>query len=329
MVLMTTRQRKLLFWTACGLFIVLSPLVALYSLGYSFDFETGMPVKTSSLRLSANTEANVRINGVSVGSTSFFSGSFSQSRLLPNQYMVELQKTGFRPWAKTVRLQPSEFMDFPKVILIPDEIKTELYATVSFDPKTLAVRGGELIVAGGPDIKKSKNQKPSPFPAQLTLITIPEAVVRLASANQIPTILDGIQFDKTLPSYLDQSGRPLIQPIHAREFPGDGRTAWFNDRSVFITWAVQTSYQPFIDAFTTSSPVIFNAPIREVVWHKDGEHLYVLAGESLYFIDIDFRGAIQKYVIATDISGTIAYSGDHDSLFVQKGRSIFRLNVDF
>lgn len=323
---MTKSQRKLLFWTAVLVFLVMSPLAVLYAVGYSFDFESHMFVKTSSLRFVANTNAEVFVNGKSWGGLSFFSKSLSKSRLLPGEYRIELRKPDFITWSKTIHLDPSQFTDFPRIVLTPQNLKADPIATISFDPQAIALESGSLMAVSRTINKAQKNQVLIP---RVSLIDPGNASVSYVPTEQATSILRGVEFDRILPNYLDQAGHIIGDQLHIREFYGDGRVAWFNEKAVFITWPVATAFQPFIKAFTTSSPILFDEPIREVAWHNDGEHLYVLSGTSLYFVDIDFRGTIQKNLIQRNVQGKFAYSTEYKAIYWFNNNKLFKLNADF
>src|SRR3990167_9933507 len=97
---MSKKTRWVLFCIAVVIFFVASYMTVVYALGYRYDFVNHAFVSTGSLRIIANTEAEVYVNGKLSGKTSFLGDSFSQGRLLPRVYTVRLEREGFHAWQK-------------------------------------------------------------------------------------------------------------------------------------------------------------------------------------------------------------------------------------
>ena len=129
---MSKQTRWALFYTAVIVFLILSYAMVVFALGYQYDFVQNRFVRMGSLRVVANTGAEVYINNKLEGKTSFLSNNFSKGRLLPRIYTTRLEKDGYHTWEKKITVVAGFFTDVPKVVLLPLELPIEPAATSSF-----------------------------------------------------------------------------------------------------------------------------------------------------------------------------------------------------
>lgn len=142
--------RKILFYVFLGIYLVLCPLVVLYSLGYIYAPKTEeMIVKTGLIRLET----------LPSGATVFFNNKLSSEKtpctlngLLPQKYNVRIQLDRHQPWAKTVDVQPGKASIFDKILLLPKELRHNILISQPFEdlipiPATrfLLLRSGERL----------------------------------------------------------------------------------------------------------------------------------------------------------------------------------------
>src|SRR3989338_1548352 len=93
---MTSRTRKILFFTFLLLFAVGTPLIILYSQGYYFDFDKKTFSKTGAIFLKTNP--------------------------------VKAEKDGFQSWQKTLKVEPGLVTEAKHVLLVPLEPPQETIA---------------------------------------------------------------------------------------------------------------------------------------------------------------------------------------------------------
>ncbi len=106
-----------MFIWAVAVFICLSVLVLTLAFGFRYDFQNNRLVKTGSLVIKSNTEAQVFINDKLEGHTSFLSGSFSKKQLLPGIYTVRVQREGYFSWQKEIEVAEGLVSDFSRIVL--------------------------------------------------------------------------------------------------------------------------------------------------------------------------------------------------------------------
>lgn len=153
----TKRTKRILFYSAVAVFLLLSYVVILYAQGYKYRFSEGKFFRTGAISLKANTDAKVFLDDELKGGTSFFGNSFSIDRLLPGRYKVSVQKDDYSSWQKTVTVEEGLVVDFPQIILLPEEGEEERKL---FDEVDLLFKELELSPMSSKSI--------DPFPLELT-----------------------------------------------------------------------------------------------------------------------------------------------------------------
>ncbi|OGN12467.1 MAG: hypothetical protein A3C71_01700 [Candidatus Yanofskybacteria bacterium RIFCSPHIGHO2_02_FULL_43_15c] len=134
---MTRKQRRILFAWAFVFFILLSAVVLSLAFGFRYDFEHNRLVKTGSIVLKPNTEAQIFIDGKLEGETSFLKGTFFKKRLLPGIYLVSIKKEKFSPWEKEVEVKEGLVSNLSRVVLF-NEGQVERGVITRPDPLSLS-----------------------------------------------------------------------------------------------------------------------------------------------------------------------------------------------
>src|SRR3989344_8136046 len=102
---MTEKAKILILIFSFLTFFILSYLIILYAYGYQFDFRNFKWIKTGSLVIETNTEAQIFIDDRPRGKTSFISNTFVEKNLLPGRYDVRIEKEGFFSLIKEVEVK--------------------------------------------------------------------------------------------------------------------------------------------------------------------------------------------------------------------------------
>lgn len=118
---MTIRERKLLFILAILLFIVISPVIILYALGYDFDFFTNKVIPTGGLYLNITPKGvKIFIDGKLEKENSPYtlgSGIFIKDKM-EKIYNLEIKKDNYYDWKKEAVVKSSLVTEFKYVLLI-------------------------------------------------------------------------------------------------------------------------------------------------------------------------------------------------------------------
>ncbi len=98
---MTRTSRRIIFYCFVFIFFIATPAVLLYASGYSLNLEKWQITKTGSFYFdSLPKQAGISIDGQPQKTTPAYIG-----RLDPGQYLVQVSKTGFRPWEKNLEIK--------------------------------------------------------------------------------------------------------------------------------------------------------------------------------------------------------------------------------
>jgi len=121
---MRKKVRKILFLICLVLFLLVSPLVVLYSQGYRLNFNppTGRIkiTQTGGLFLKAwPRQVEIYLDSKLVKKTDWFFGSVFIENLLPKKYKVLVKKDGFHLWEKTLEIKEKEVTEAKNIVLWP------------------------------------------------------------------------------------------------------------------------------------------------------------------------------------------------------------------
>ena len=119
---MTKKTRRIIFYVFLIIFLILTPSIILYALGYSIDFEKKTIVATGGIYLrSTPSGAEIYINYKPKGTTNKF-----VKRLVPKIYDVEIAKENYNHWQKKIVVEPGLVTRINNVLLVPSNLKISL-----------------------------------------------------------------------------------------------------------------------------------------------------------------------------------------------------------
>lgn len=120
---MTKKRRTLLFLACLFSFLVIAPIIVLYSQGYRLDLKNQTITKTGAFYVKALPKSSdVLINGKLRAKTDFFFGSNLIENLVPGAYLMEIKKEGYIPWQKTLKIKAMMTTEAKNVILFPQNL---------------------------------------------------------------------------------------------------------------------------------------------------------------------------------------------------------------
>ena len=111
---MTLRNRRMLYSIFIIIFLIVTPLIILYTSGYRYNFEKNKIQKTGILIIKSKPEKAAIFLNEKEQSKRTPAGIIN---LLPDDYNVKVRKEGFYPWQKTLTVQ-SQLTTFAENILL-------------------------------------------------------------------------------------------------------------------------------------------------------------------------------------------------------------------
>ena len=188
-------QRNFLTYS---IFIVLSIIATLYSLGYVVNWQTGTVQQTGLITLDSrisNLKPEIWINNQKVG------GEFPYRfpRAFPGSYTVLIKKDGYQLWERHLQVEPNKVASFPSIVLILEQPKIvspeesrNYQVDLSPDKEDLEIRENELWIKGKFITRSSEDI--------LAVRWYPDRrhVVYQSGADVLLTELDGLNTQKLL-----------------------------------------------------------------------------------------------------------------------------------
>lgn len=121
---MSKKIRAFVFFILFLIFITFSPILILFSLGYTFDFEKKNFIKTGVLFVQAKPQrAQIFLSGKYKKTTDPIFGKAKILRLIPKKYLVEIKKSNYFSWKKELEIKEGKVTEVVGVILFPEKVK--------------------------------------------------------------------------------------------------------------------------------------------------------------------------------------------------------------
>ncbi len=249
---MTKRTKKVLFYSAVVIFVLLSYVVILYAQGYKYSFSEAKFFRTGSINIKANEDAKVYLDGKFLNSTSFFGSSYTISRLLPGQYTVRLQKDNFSSWQKKVSVEEGLVNDYSRILLLPES--GEAKDNLKIEMKNLLY--------------------PTPSP--------------VGGSTELFYLKNGVLFKNMENGETER----LAYLVTGFSLSSDGKKlAWWNSNELWVMWLSDTDYQPYHKAEDKDLIVRFSIKIKNAAWFRNSDHI-VVDSNGYKIVEIDKRGGL-------------------------------------
>lgn len=138
---MTRTSRRALFYTLVFFFLVFGAGAALYAQGWRLDIKTLTAKKVGAIYVeSSPRDADITLDGKHVRRAGgFFQTGTLMNNILPRTHTLELSREGYRPWKRTLSVEPAKVTEAKYAVLVPQNAVRVSTATV----RNLWVENGE------------------------------------------------------------------------------------------------------------------------------------------------------------------------------------------
>jgi len=124
---MNKKSKNALFWICLILFLIATPAILFYCLGYRIDFLGEGIVKTGALYLkTAPKQAQISLDDKIKQKTDFFFGTALIENLLPQDYRIKIEKQGYQAWEKTLSIEEGQATEAKNITLVPEKLDLEV-----------------------------------------------------------------------------------------------------------------------------------------------------------------------------------------------------------
>jgi len=123
-----TKKTRLIILSICAvLFLIITPYIVFYSLGYRVDFENKKIVATGGIYVRAMPNpVDVVIDSKITNSTGLFSSAIFVQNLLPTLHTLAVKKEGYFDYQKNVQVKEKEVAKLEHIILFKKDIPFEI-----------------------------------------------------------------------------------------------------------------------------------------------------------------------------------------------------------
>ncbi len=285
---MTKQTKRILFYSAVVIFVLLSYVVILYAQGYKYSFSEAKFFRTGSIFVKANEDAKVYLNDKFLNSTSFFGNSYTISGLLPRQYTVRLQKDNFSSWQKKVSVEEGLVNDYSRILLLPksgDEdipLKQEIIDLLYPIPKPT------LDSKNSPQATPSPLVKPTPKQSLKSSPTQTPTPPPVGGSTEPFYLKNGVLFKNMENGETER----LAYLVAGFVVSSDGKKiTWWNENELWVMWVSDTDYQPYHKAGDKDLITKFSVKIKNAAWFRDNDHI-VVDSAGYKVLEIDKRGGL-------------------------------------
>lgn len=120
---MTLLKRRIIFVSFILLFVIIAPLLVLYTIGYRYNFKSSKVEKVGLLYIRTIPEdMPVYINGEMVSKST----PTRIDDLLPNSYLITIKRNGYYTWEKELRVHSAETTFATNILILKEENPIEI-----------------------------------------------------------------------------------------------------------------------------------------------------------------------------------------------------------
>ena len=320
-------ERRRLFYLLVGIFLILSPLLVAYSLGYTFRLSKRTLQQVGGIFLKSDTSGiSVFLNNQFVKETSFLPGGALLPNLAPGAHLLRVEKSGYQSWSKTISVEPFLVSEFRDILLVPQPVSAAtatpqeriLLAEPVSPPKPVGLDSeGNLFLRGTEEILATNVQAygiaekgevffmdKNGFLAQIETGT---GAIRVLGrpgfyleGNRplkfvVSPLGDIAVLDSSGGGYLFHKGGGFITvggDIRNFSFDSEGKKLLaIRERDASVVWVEKNANQPFQAVGTIEPLVRFKSLIRDMAWFfGDDAHAVMRTSEGLFLTEADGRG---------------------------------------
>lgn len=352
---MTRNFRRIIFLGLVLVFLIITPAVLLYALGYSFDWQKKSIVKTGALYLKSYPKgAQIFINEKSKNTTPRLI-----KRLLPKDYKIKLIKDGFYPWEKQLKIESYLVTEARNILLVPKEPKIELVndnlstnfslenyfltneqkqkisqasttANTVLKTNSYTFSNDNIFYFQPPNYLLYKTDINGLTNEQLSLSPLPiDSYKIIISANQKFVAAMNSNGQLYLLEPTKRIFEKLTDEVKGAEFSLDNKKLLFwTNNEIWVVFLEDILIQPYKKAGEKELITRFSQEIANAVWYsEDNEHLIFTIGNTIKITELDGRDKRNTYDFLTIKGSEIFYNSKEEKLYFISDNKLYRAKI--
>lgn len=358
---MTRIQRRIIFWLLVVFFILFTPLMLFYALGYSYDWPNHRLVKTGAFYLKSKPSgAKIYINNKYRGKTTHLI-----KRLKPKSYQIEVRFEDYHSWTKKLSIQSQQISEARNIVLFsknpsiektaqsvveieeflktPVEISNEQKAKKIIEnvPGALAWQlcGEDIFYLQRTDlILYQSDLMTGEMKEQVSLQPLPEQKKQVQSKNvnyQIACLnVDTIAvLDPQEKLFLFNPEQKVFEKIDQRikgiRFsPDHKKLTYWTDNEIWVFWLEEVLVQPYRQPGDKILVTRFAQGLGDVVWYtKNNEYLIFTVGDKIKIAELDNRDFVNIIDFIEIKAPKIFYFDKEKALYFLSNNILYKTEI--
>jgi len=363
---MTKQTRRRFFYLLTAAFLLLIPLIILYSLGYMIDFSKIRIEKTGGIFIkSKNHGVAVFLDGSFVKETPLLTNGTILTNIRPRTHLIRLEKSGFNPWFKTIEVKPMSVTELRNVLLVPNPVTTatssaEEIGLISQDMSALPPRlkidsKGQLVEEDDGEIKIIASYVNSFGTANNIIYWIDKNGFLARLKPDTKTVENigrpGFYINKKpirflaspqgILFFIDYSGGLFILEEENKISPIDGGVVDIKfdgkdekmiiqkEKSIEVLWLKDESYQPFRKKGTKETILALSGEIKDAEWfYGDNAHIAIRTSEGIFLTEVDGRRDRNTVELISGKTNELAATPEiPNAIFFRKDKLWFKIEL--
>ncbi len=318
---MSRRVRRSIFYIFLIIFLIMTPAIILYALGYSFDIEKRIIVATGGIYLkSMPSGADIYIDNKSSGKVNKFI-----KHLLPKIYDVKITKTDFYSWEKKITVEAELVAKATNILLVPSSPKISLVATESEEYLFfINPDKEELYYISKNNLYRTKDKKLL-MQNVANYVIYKDGIIYLDNVSgkifelDLTTLKSAQMFDQVFPSL--NTGKWILSDDNKK-------LLCQKDKAVEILWLDNTTNNSITRKKGDIEKIDFNQKINEVIWYpRTDEHLIVATDNSILVTELDNRLPRNTFNFITAEKLQIKYDAEKKILYFMSQNKVYQTEL--
>jgi len=308
-------------------FVLATPMVLLYSWGYSFDWQEKNFVLTGGLYLkSIPKKAEIYVNDqLQNEQTPVF-----VKRLLPKEYQIRVSLPDYHSWQKTLKVESRIVTEAKNILLIPLSPKIEVVnpeLPLNFSLKDFVQEESEIIFyVHQPSQILYKTNKEGSFREQISSTPLPwgHQYRVFASSNEQIALLDE-EGQLCLLNPKTKEFDSINQNVQGLEFSNNNRRLLYYTSSEIWIHHLGGS-----DEIAESKELVtrLSQEIKQAIWYKTNEHIIFSIEGNIKIVELDSRGDRNIISITESQAQEIAYSARDEKLYFIQNNQLMGIGLE-
>ena len=328
---MNSKTRRIILCLIILFFILISPVIILYSLGYSFDWQEKEIVLTGGLYIkSVPKKATVYINDKPKEETPVFI-----KRLVPKYYQIKVVKEGYYEWRKKLKIESKLVTEAKDIVLIP--INPEIKVINEKIPDNFSLEeyiseenivSNDIFYIHKPSFIIYKTDKENSFQEQISSASLPEnqEYEIIVSNNQQIAVLSN---NKQL-YILNKETRNfelIKENVQQAQFSYDnGKLLYYTPNEIWIYYLNNNQQDEKTGEYELITRL--SQKIERAIWYETNNHIIFLVNSKIKIIELDSRDEKNMVDIMEIDAQEIAYSKKDQLLYLIKNEKLIGISLE-